>query len=313
MRELTITGLGTYLPRQKLDNPALLALHPELTPADLERIGVVSRGVASDEEDVPTMAVAAARRALERAATRAESLDFVILVNWSARRYVPDVAPLVQELLGARRAFAFDIGCACAGFVYALSVAHGFLQTPRFERGLVVSSDQSRRRLRPGSRAEVLFGDGAAAAIVTAGGGPGIKLVDYELFTDGSRHAIMDVDSDGFLASHLKQRALNELAVASLVKAGATLLARQGLDFSQIDFIVPHSGTAGIQGMLGAALRLTPEKILTNLPVVGNVTASSIPVALEHFMNEGTLRRGHRVLTLAVGVGWQYVAALVEL
>lgn len=313
MADLVISGLATYLPRAQLDNAALLAANAELTAADLERIGVTSRGVASDEEDVPAMAVAAARRALERASTRPEALDFVILVNWSDRRYVPDVAPRVQQMLGATRAFAFDLGCACAGFVYALSVAHGYLQTPRFARGLVVSSDRSRRRLRPGSRAEVLFGDGAAAAVVTAGAERGIKLVDYELLTDGARNDIMDVDADGFLVSHLKQRALNELAVSSLVKAGETLLARQRLGFGDVDFIVPHSGTAGIQGMLGAALGLTPAKILTNLPVVGNVTASSIPVALEHFVNAGTLRPGHRVLTLAVGVGWQYVAALVEL
>jgi 3-oxoacyl-[acyl-carrier-protein] synthase-3 len=259
------------------------------------------------------MAVAAAKRALERAATRAESLDFLILVNWSDRRYVPDVAPRVQELLGARNAFAFDVGCACAGFIYALSMAHGFLQTPRFARGLVVASDRSRKRLRPGSRAELLFGDGAAAVVVAAGAERGYRLVDYELGTDGARNDIIDVDADGYLVTHVRQRVLNELAVASLVKVGQTLLARQQLTFADVDFIVPHSGTAGIQSMLGSALNLTPAKILTNLPIVGNLAATSIPVALEHFVNAGTLRAGQRVLLLAVGVGWQFVAALVEL
>src|SRR6188768_728024 len=119
MRNLTITGLGTYLPSRELGNAEMLELHPELVPADLERIGVVSRRVAGDAEDVP------------------------------------DVAPRVQELLGARKAFAFDVGCACAGSIYALSIAHGFLQTPRFSRGLVLASDRSRERLRPGSRAEI--------------------------------------------------------------------------------------------------------------------------------------------------------------
>jgi 3-oxoacyl-[acyl-carrier-protein] synthase-3 len=313
MRNLTITGLGTYLPSRELGNAELLELHSELVPADLERIGVVSRRVASDMEDVPHMAVAAAKRALERAATRPESLDFLILVNWSDRRYVPDVAPRVQELLGARNAFAFDVGCACAGFIYALSMAHGFLQTARFSRGLVLASDRSRKRLRPGSRAELLFGDGAAAVVVAAGAERGYRLVDYELGTDGARNDIIDVDADGYLVTHVRQRVLNELAVTSLVKVGQRLLARQQLTFDDVDFIVPHSGTAGIQAMLGAALNLTPAKILTNLPSVGNLAATSIPVALEHFVNAGTLRAGQRVLLLAVGVGWQFVAALVEL
>jgi len=291
----------------------MLELHSELVPADLERIGVVSRRVAGETEDVPYMAVAAAQRALERAATSAESLDFLILVNWSDRRYVPDVAPRVQELLGARKAFAFDVGCACAGFIYALSIAHGFLQTPRFSRGLVLASDRSRERLRPGSRAEILFGDGAAALVVAAGAERGYRLIDYELGTDGARNDIIDVDADGYLVTHIRQRVLNELAVSSLVKVGQALLTRQRLTFADVDFIVPHSGTAGIQGMLGSALNLTPAKILTNLPIVGNMAATSIPVALEHFVNAGTLRPGHRVLLLAVGVGWQFVAALVEL
>ena len=313
MRNLTIIGLGTYLPSRELGNAEMLELHPELVPADLERIGVVSRRVASEEEDVPHMAVTAAKRALERAATRAESLDFLILVNWSDRRYVPDVAPRVQELLGARKAFAFDVGCACAGSIYALSIAHGFLQTPRFSRGLVLASDRSRKRLRPGSRAEILFGDGAAALVVAAGAERGYRLVDYELGTDGARNDIIDVDADGYLVTHIRQRVLNELAVTSLVKVGQTLLTRQQLTFADVDFIVPHSGTAGIQAMLGSALNLTPAKILTNLPSVGNLAATSIPVALEHFVNAGTLRAGQRVLLLAVGVGWQFVAALVEL
>jgi 3-oxoacyl-[acyl-carrier-protein] synthase-3 len=313
MLDLRISSLGTYLPRRLVDNAALVATYPELGERDLDRVGVVSRGEADDDEDVPAMAVRAARTALERAEVAPETLDFLLLVNWSERRYVPDIAPRVQALLGASKAFAFDLGCACAGFIYALSLAHGYLQNPRFRRGLIVASDHSRRRVRPGSRASLLFGDGAAAAVVATHVERGFRLVDYELGTDGTRHELMDVDRDGYLVTHVRQREVNELAVTSLLRAGRSLLERQRLSFADVDYIVPHSGTAGIQGMLGAALHLTPEKILTNLPVVGNVTASSIPVALEHFMNEGTLRRGHLVLALAVGVGWQYVAALVEL
>jgi 3-oxoacyl-[acyl-carrier-protein] synthase-3 len=259
------------------------------------------------------MALQASRVALARADVGAEALDFLLLVNWSERRYVPDIAPRVQELLGAKKAFALDLGCACAGFVYALSVAHGYLQNPRFRRGLIVASDHSRRRVRPGSRAALLFGDGAAAAVVAANVERGFRLVDYELGTDGSRQELMDVGSDGYLVTHVRQREVNELAVESLVRAGRSLLSRQRLGFADVDYIVPHSGTAGIQSMLADALSLPRERILTNLPSVGNLTAASIPTALEHFVQAGTLRAGQRVLSLAVGVGWHFVAGLVEL
>jgi 3-oxoacyl-[acyl-carrier-protein] synthase III len=259
------------------------------------------------------MAVRASQVALERASVAAEELDFLILVNWSERRYVPDIAPRVQELLGARKAFAFDVGCACAGFVYALSIAHGYLQNPRFQRGLVVASDYSRRRVRPGSRASLLFGDGAAAAVVGSNVNAGFNLVDYELGTNGARSELMDVDAEGYLVTHVRQREVNELAVSSLVRAGKSVLARQGLTFADVDYIVPHSGTAGIQSMLSEALGLPRQKILTNLPTVGNMTAASIPTALEHFLQAGSLRSGQLVLVLAVGVGWHFVAGLIEL
>jgi 3-oxoacyl-[acyl-carrier-protein] synthase-3 len=167
--------------------------------------------------------------------------------------------------------------------------------------------------VRPGSRASLLFGDGAAASVVATNAPRGFRLIDYELGTDGGRHELMDVDSDGYLVTHVRQREVNELAVASLLRAGRSLLARQRLSFADVDYIVPHSGTAGIQSLLAETLSLPREKILTNLPSVGNVTAASIPTALEHFVQNGTLRAGHRVLLLAVGVGWQFVGGLVEL
>jgi len=313
MLSLKILSLATYLPRRRIDNAAMLSSFPELGEKDLERIGVSSRHEAAQDEDVATMAVNASRTALERANVSAEALDFLILVNWSERRYVPDVAPRVQALLGARKAFAFDVGCACAGFLYALSIAHGYLQNPRFQRGLVVASDYSRRRVRAGSRASLLFGDAAAAAVVASNVTAGFSLIDYELGTDGTRSDLMDVDSENYLVTHVRQREVNDLAVSSLVRAGKNILARQGLTFSDVDYIVPHSGTAGIQSMLAEALSLPREKILTNLPSVGNVTAASIPTALDHFLEAGVLRTGQLVLVLAVGVGWHYVAGLVEL
>lgn len=313
MPELRITGLGTYLPEHQMGNEELLARYPALTPVDAERVGVVSRGVASEQEDVTTMAVNASVDALARAGLLAETLDFLILVNWSERRYVPDLAPVVQARLGATHAFAFDVNAACSGFIVALSLAHGYLAAGRHQRGLIVASDRSRQRVRRESRAALLFGDGAAAAVVETVRDRGWKLLDYELCTDGTRNGIMDVDAAGFLESHIRQRELNELAVSSLLTAGRRLLKRNGLTFLDCDYIVPHSGTAGIQTLLASALELPRSMILTNLPTVGNVVAASIPTALRHFVDRGTLRPGHRVLVLAVGLGWQYAAGLVEL
>lgn len=313
MAELFVTGLGTYLPRRSVTNPELPPLEPPHTLTDMDRVGVRARGIAADDEDVLFMALRAAERALARAEVDAPSLDFLILANWSERRYVPDFAPRVQHALGARRAFAFDVGCACAGFLYGLSLAHGYLQNPRFRRGLVLASDTSTRRLKPGSRANLVFGDAAAAMVVERDAGRGSRLIDYELRTDGAYSGIMDVGPDGYLNPKIKQRELNDLAGRSLAAVSRSLLERNGLGLADVDWLLPHSGTAGVQAMLAEHLGASPERTLNNLADVGNVTTASIPVALDHFVSAGTLKRGDRILSAAVGLGWQSCAVLYTL
>jgi 3-oxoacyl-[acyl-carrier-protein] synthase-3 len=301
------------LPERLVTNRELLPLEPPHTLADMDKVGVRSRGIANDSEDVLFMAVRAAQRALTQASVSAESLDFLILANWSERRYVPDVAPRVQHALGARRAFAFDVGCACAGFLYGLSLAHGYLQNPRFRRGLVLASDRSTRRVRPKSRATLVFGDAAAAMVVESDGVRGGRLIDYELRTDGSHNELMDIDADGYLHSKIKQRELNQLAGRSLADVSRALLERNQLVLADVDWFLPHSGTAGVQAMLAEHLGAPAEKTLNNLVDVGNVTAASIPVSLEHFIKLGKLKSGDRILSAAVGLGWQYCAVLYTL
>jgi 3-oxoacyl-[acyl-carrier-protein] synthase III len=310
MAELWMTGLGTYLPERLVTNSELPALEPPHSLADMDKVGVRARGIAGDHEDVLFMAVWAAERALAQAEVSAQSLDFLILANWTERRYVPDFAPRVQQALGATRAFAFDVGCACAGFLVGLTMAHGYLQNPRFQRGLVLASDRSTRRLRPRSRATLVFGDAAAAMVVEKDAGRGGRLVDYELRTDGSQHGIMDIDADGYLNPKIKQRDLNQLAGRSLAAVSRTLLERNQLTLDDVDWLLPHSGTAGVQAMLAEHLGAPPEKTLNNLADVGNVTTASIPISLDHFIKQGLVKPGQRVLSAAVGLGWQYCAVL---
>jgi 3-oxoacyl-[acyl-carrier-protein] synthase-3 len=305
-----MTGLGTYLPERLVTNSELPALDPPHSLADMDKVGVRARGIANDQEDVLFMAVRAAERALAQAEVSAQSLDFLILANWTERRYVPDFAPRVQQALGAQRAFAFDVGCACAGFLHGLTIAHGYLQNPRYRCGLVLASDRSTRRLRPRSRATLVFGDAAAAMVVEKDAGRGGRLIDYELRTDGSQHGIMDIDGDGYLSPKIKQRELNQLAGRSLAAVSRSLLDRNELTLDDVDWILPHSGTAGVQAMLAEHLGAPPEKTLNNLAEVGNVTTASIPVSLDHFVKRGLIKPGQRVLSAAVGLGWQYCAVL---
>jgi 3-oxoacyl-[acyl-carrier-protein] synthase-3 len=159
----------------------------------------------------------------------------------------------------------------------------------------------------------LVFGDAAAAMVVERDAARGAQLLDYELRTDGSHNQIMEVDAEGFLNPKIKQRELNQLAGRSLASVSRAVLERNQLTLDDIDWILPHSGTAGVQAMLAEYLGAPPEKTLNNLAEVGNVTTASIPVALDHFRKLGKLQPGQRVLSAAVGLGWQYCAVLYRL
>lgn len=307
---VAITGIGSYLPRRSHTNDTLPPLEQPLTDAQLARVGVRRRGWADESEGVAEMAAAAARHALENACTAPQELDLIILANWTGRRYIPEFAPRVKQLIAATDAVAFDVCCACAGFLYGLAIAHGFLRGPRVRTALVVASETTSSRARPGSKATLVFGDGAGAFVLDRRATRGGELLDYELLTDGDNHAIMEVTPAGHVRTHLDQRSLVDLAARSLERVITRLLARNDLKLDDVDWIIPHSGTAGVQATLRSVLDVPAEKILTNFADVGNVSSASIPVALDHFVRSGTVKPGDLVVSAAVGTGWYAASAL---
>jgi len=220
----------------------------------------------------------------------------------------------VKQRLGADHAFAHDLGCACAGFLYGLGTATEFLRNPRYRRALVIASEQTSRRARPGSRGTVILGDAAGSFVLERAGGDhdpgGGRLIDYELACAGEHAAIMEITEDGWVHTHIAQRELCELAARSIKEVSGRLLARNQRSLADVTWVVPHSGTAGVQAAIVRALELPAERILTSYASVGNVSAASIPVALDHFVTTGQVRPGDVVLSAAVGGGWYAAAAL---
>ena len=311
MIDAAILGIGSYLPRLMHTNATLPPLDKPVTEAELAKIGVERRGWAGDGESIPEMAAAASRRALERAGVDAAELDAIVLANWTQRRYIPEHAPELQRLLGARRAFAFDVSTACTGFIFGLSIAHGYLQNPRFRRALVVASETTSQRGRPSSKSTLVFGDGAGAFVLEAKerwDGP--RIIDYEIESDGDFHEIMSINDAGHVVTNIPQKELNQLAARSFQRASHRVLERNRLTLADIDWIVPHSGTAGIQATLIKTLALDPARVLTNYSTVGNLSSAAIPVALDEFISRGTIKRGQLVLSPSTGTGW-YSAALL--
>jgi len=311
---ISIAGVGRYLPARRLNNADLPPLDKPCPPAVLERIGVTERGWASEEETIPVMAARAAGRALESAGCTADSLDFIILSNWTQRRFLPDFAPKVQHLLGAPQAFAFDVSTSCSGFVYGVAIAQGFLQQPRFKRGLVVASETTSQRARPHSKATLVFGDAAGAAVLERGWSPGrARLLDVELMTDGRYYEAMQINPAGHVETHIPQKELQALAIHSFATASQRVLERQGMTLDDVDWVVPHSGTAGIQALLLDTLKISPDRVLINFPRIGNVSSAAIPAALTEYVDNGTIKPGDVVLSPTTGSGWYAAAMLYQM
>jgi len=311
--DVRITGFASYLPALMHDNTTLPPLDEPAAPDDLARIGVLRRGWAGDGEGIAEMAAIAARRALARARIAAADLDVIIVANWTQRRYLPEFAPTVKLLLGAGRAFAHELGCACAGFLYGLGTASEFLRNPRYRRALVVASEHTSRRARPGSRGTLILGDAAGAFVLERSGGErasGGRLIDYELACDGEHAGIMEISDEGWVHTRIAQRELCALAARSIAEVSGRLLARNHLTLADVTWVIPHSGTAGVQAAIVRVFALPPERILTNYASVGNVSSASIPVAVDHFVASGLVRPGDVVLSAAVGGGWYAAAAL---
>ena len=312
MKPIQITGRGVYLPKLTHSNDTLPPLDKPPTQAQLDRLGVQSRGWAGSDEGVAEMGSFAAESALKRAGVLAADIDLLILANWTQRVYIPEFAPKVQKLLGARKAFAFDVSGACAGFVNGVAMAHHFLQNPRYERALIVASETLSRRAKPGSRSTLVYGDAAAAWVLERDSKRGSRLIDYELVSDGDYHHFMGVDDEGFVETHVPQVELNALAANSFAQVSRMLLERNQMSLADVTWVVPHSGTEGIQAALVQTLEVPEGKVLSNFRSVGNVSSAAIPVSLEHFIDAGKIRPGDVILSPTAGTGWYYAAMLYQ-
>lgn len=304
------TGLGHYFPRTLVDNSAgTEATSNSLEDKLLGDLGVLTRYRSDEEETVQYMAVRAAERALADAGLTADDIDLVILSNWTDRLYGPEIAPRIASDLGMSGVLAFDVCAGCAGFVMGVQTAALHLTGPMgIRRALVISSERFSRRVRPGSKGELVTGDAAGAAVVEISGTEGRGLIDSQLSTDGTRHHLTGAyPPHGWVRSSPD---LIEEAIAHATTVTREILGRNGLTVADLDWFVPHSGTSPIMDGIQKELGLAPERFASNFRVRGNLSSASIPTVLSEFTADGQITPGNLVLAPAVGGGWFYGALL---
>lgn len=322
-RHSRITGTGSSLPPRRLTNADmvdLLAARGVETSDDwiVERTGIRARHFVADGVFSSDLAAEAARHALEAAGTDPASIDLIIVATSTPDMVFPSTAAIVQHKLGMAGCPAFDVQAVCSGFVYALTVADAMIRSGSASKALVIGSEVFSRLLDFNDRTTcVLFGDGAGAVVLEASDTPGILATD--LHADGRHVGILCVPGHvnggqilGDPVLKMDGQAVFKLAVGVLEEAARAVLAKAGRTEADIDWLIPHQANIRIMQSTARKLKLPMDKVVVTVDQHGNTSAASIPLALDHAVRTGQVKRGDTLMLEGVGGGFTWGAVLVD-
>jgi 3-oxoacyl-[acyl-carrier-protein] synthase-3 len=327
MPRAKITALGTYVPSKVLTNQDLEKMVATSDQWIVDRVGIRERHIVAESQATSDLATEAARRCLAHRGVDASTVDMIIVATITPDMFFPATACLVQDRIGAKGAWGFDLLAACSGFVYALATASQFISTGTHKRILVIGADAMSRIIDYTDRATcVLFGDGAGAVLLEPSShGEDTGVIDFLNEIDGSGGPHLSMPAGGSLnpasAATIEKRMhyvhqdgpqVFKYAVRKMAETSARLLERNNLTVADIDVMLPHQANRRIITGSTERLGIDPAKVVVNIDRYGNTTAGTIPLAMQDAVDRGLLKEGNLALLCAVGAGFTAGAALVK-
>jgi len=321
----TITGLGFAVPKEIWDNHRLEKIVDTSDEWIQTRTGIVTRHIAGKIETTSTLGAKAALSALGNAGIDPLDIDVVIVATMSPEMPFPATACFVQELVGAKKAAAFDISAACTGFIYGLSVASSMVSSGVAKHILVIGAEVLSRIVDWTDRNTcVLFGDGAGAAVISNDGG-GCKVIDTVIHSDGastgllympgggSKHPPSEVTiREGMHFLKMTGKGLYKEATTSMADAVIEVLKKNNLTVHDMDLLIPHQANLRIILSTAKRLDISPEKAYVNIKKYGNTSAATIPIAMTEAFEEGRIRKNTYVVLTAFGSGMTWGSTLLR-
>ena len=313
-----ISGVGCYVPPRILSNKDLERIVDTTGDWILSRTGIEERRIVAEDEATSDLAVRAAREVLERTGVAASDVEAILVCTVTPDMFFPATACLVQDRIGAKGAWGFDLVAACSGLLYGLTTGSQLVAAGTHKRVLVIGADTMSRIVDYDDRATcVLFGDGAGAFLLEpASEGEG-GLIDFINEVDGSggEHLCMPAGGSAKPATHetvearlhyvhQEGRQVYRYAVSKMHELCKTVLERNGYTAEDVDLLIPHQANRRIIVAVAERMGLPPEKTVINIDRYGNTTGGTIPLATRDAIEGGRLKKGDLVLMAAVGAGF---------
>ncbi|HUQ49402.1 MAG TPA: beta-ketoacyl-ACP synthase III [Terriglobales bacterium] len=322
-----ITALGTYVPPRLLTNEDLEKTVDTTSAWIMERTGIKQRHMAEADEATSDMAVEAARNLLKERGIACTEIEAIVVGTVTPDMLFPSTACLVQDKLGCKGAWGFDVSAACSGFLYALQTGVQFVQTGAHKKVLVIGADKMSSIINYEDRATcVIFGDGAGAVLVEpAESGEKNIFIDFMHEVDGSGACSLYMPAGGSKIPpshetidkkmhyvHQDGQAVFKYAVRKMSEVAEKLLVRNGMTGKDVDIFIPHQANRRIIMSAAERLGMPEEKVIINIGEYGNTTAATIPLAMGTAREQGKLKKGCTVLLASVGAGFTVGATLLR-
>ena len=321
-----ISALGAYVPPRLLTNADLEKLVETSDRWITERTGIRERHIVDKGVATSDLAVEAAKKALEQRGIGGSDLDAILVGTVTPDMFFPSTACLVQDKLGAKGVWGFDLSAACSAFLYALQVGTQFVATGAHKRVMVIGSDVMSSIIDYTDRATcIIFGDGAGAVILEPAENDSFGMIDFIHEVDGSGGCSLYMPGGGSLNPsthetvdqkmhyvHQDGQAVFKFAVRKQTELCEKILERNGIKASDIDVFIAHQANKRIINATADRLGLRPESVVINIDRYGNTTAGTIPLAMDTARQEGKLKKGDLVLLASVGAGFTVGATLLR-
>ncbi len=321
-----ITALGTYVPPEVITNKDLEKMVETNDQWILERTGIRERHKLAAGKGTSDMCVEAAKKCLTARGIEATEVEVVIVGTVTPDMMFPATACLVQDKIGAKGAWGFDVSAGCSGFVFALQAGVKLVESGAHKKVLVIGADANTRMTDYTDRTTcVLFGDGAGAVLIEPAEEGEVGFIDFVHEVDGSGGVSLNLKGGGSLnpSSHetvdkkmhyifQDGPAVYKFAVRKMAEATGKVLERNGITGADLGCFIPHQANKRIITATADRLGMDPERVIINIEKYGNTSAGTIPLAMETAIEEGKLKKGDLVLLAAVGAGFSVGACLLR-